>query len=214
MLADDLPGDGQSTLRVRPDIDHRTIRGSSGFAIATEAIGRVSVVVALVLFVLVMLAIDKGLAVQDSARQVVNNFHTANDYFDERADLTAPATARRQLEELQGVLTELNRSAAVDVTNLAALVPTMQKLLAAGQGDQQIAATLDGIAASLRESAGSLKSISAKANTAVNGVNEQLVAAIDLVDQLNNELSRTTRKLAPIPAQDGLIPAPQQPGGN
>ncbi|ROZ88051.1 hypothetical protein EEB19_22630 [Gordonia sp. OPL2] len=169
---------------------------------------------ALVLFVLVMLAIDKGLAVQDSARQVVNNFHTANDYFDERADLTAPATARRQLEELQGVLTELNRSAAVDVTNLAALVPTMQKLLAAGQGDQQIAATLDGIAASLRESAGSLKSISAKANTAVNGVNEQLVAAIDLVDQLNNELSRTTRKLAPIPAQDGLIPAPQQPGGN
>lgn len=209
----DIPVRSGERLRTRPDIDPDTVRGSNGFSIATEWIGRVAAIMAVVLFALVMVSIQKGLAVQHSARQVVTNFHTANDYFAQRADLTAPATARRELEQLQGVLTDLNKSAALDVGNLADLIPTTQQLLAAGQGDQQIAATLQQIAAALKESAGSLKSIATNANTTVGGVNQQLGLAIDLVNQLNNELSRTTRKLAPIPAQDKLIP-PQPAGGN
>lgn len=210
---EDMPYRDGETLRMRPDIDSGEIRGSSGFAVATEWIGRVAAIVAVVLFALVLVTIHKGLAVQHSARQVVDNFHTANDYFDQRADLSAPATARHQLEQLQGVLTDLNKSAAVDVGNLADLVPNMQRLLAAGQGDQQIAVSLQQIAASLKESAGSLRTIATSANSTVSGVNDQLGVAIDLVEELNNELSRTTKKLAPIPAQNGLIP-PQPAGGN
>ena len=51
----------------------------------------------------------------------------------------------------------------------------------------------------------------ARAGASAIDVPATILAPMDLVDQLNTELQRTTTKLAPIPAQGNLIPAP---GGN
>lgn len=209
-----LPRRDGVVLVERPDIPPEDVSDANGFTVATEWVGRVAAVMAIVLFALVMIAIQKGLEVQDSARTVVTNFHTANDYFDERADLTAPATARRQLEELQGVLVQLNKQTAIDVEHLGHLLPDMRDLLAAGRGDTRIAKQLQGIATTLQQSAASLQTISSNADQTVSSVDGQLDEAIALVQQLNNELARTTRKLAPIPPQDGIIPPPAPAGGN
>ena len=184
---------------------------STGFSVTTEWFGRLAAVMAAALFVLVMLAIHKGLLVQHSSRTIVDNFRNTNQMFTDRADLTAPATARKQLDELKGILTDLNVATAADVDHLGGLLPNAGALLAAGQGDTQIAGQLETVAYTLSGSAASLHQISAEANTTVSDVNDQLTQALDLVGQLNAELSRTTDKLAPLPAQNALIPAP---GGN
>ena len=184
---------------------------TGGFATATEWFGRLAAVMATVLFVLVMVAIHKGLLVQDSARTIVNNFRDTNQMFADRADLSAPATARKQLDELKAILTGLNAATAADVDHLEALLPNAAALLAAGQGDSNIASQLETVATTLSGSASSLHQISAEADTTVSDVNAGLSQALDLVGQLNAELSRTTDKLAPLPAQNALIPAP---GGN
>lgn len=209
----DIPLRNGPAMRERPDVAFESIPGSSGFSIATEWVGRVCFVMGIVLFVLVMIAVPKGLAVQHSARDIVDNFHTANNYFDERTDLSAPARARAELETLRGVLADLNTAAGVDVGHLANLLPTTEQLLTAGRYDSRVAAALSTIAQSLNASAASLHSIAATAGSTVSAVDDQLAQAIGLVSQLNNELARTTRKLAPIPAQDGLIP-PQSAGGH
>lgn len=195
----------------RPDVPVTAAASSNGFTVATEWMGRLAAVLAIILFGLVLMAINKGQQVQDSARTIVDNFRITNDYFAQRADMTAPATARRQLDELAGVLANLNTATATDVDHLAALLPDARALLAAGQGDSTIAVQLEGVATTLQGSAASLHQISADANTTVSDVNNELTTAIDLVNQLNSELTRTTNKLALIPAQDAIIPAP---GGN
>ncbi|MGW5518139.1 hypothetical protein [Nocardia africana] len=180
----------------------------TGFAVATEWLGRLAAVVAAILLVLVMLSIHKGLLVQHSARTIVDNFRKTNEMFTQRADLTAPATARKELEELKGILTQLNIATATDVDHLGALLPDATALLAAGRGDTHIAGQLQTVATTLQGSAASLHHISADANTTVSEVSGALTQALDLVGQLNTELTRTTDKLAPLPAQDALIPAP------
>lgn len=197
----------------RPDVLVPAIPDATGFSVATEWLGRLAAVIAVVLFALVVASIHKGLQVQHSARTVVDNFRLTNDFFAQRADLTAPATARKQLDELTGVLTQLNIATATDVDHLDALLPNARTLLAAGQGDTQIAGQLEGgVATTLQGSAASLHQISAGANTTVTGVDNELTQALDLVNQLNAELTRTTNKLALVPATDAFIPAP--PGGN
>ncbi|MFI6996542.1 hypothetical protein [Nocardia sp. NPDC050175] len=181
---------------------------SGGYAVATEWVGRLAAVMAAVLLALVLVSIQKGLDVQHSSRTIVRNFRDTNQYFTERADLTAPATARRQIEQLKTVLTELNTAAAADANQLAAVLPDMRSLLTAGQDDASIANQLQTIAQTLQSAAASIHRIAADANSTVTAVNNQLTAAIGLVDQLNAELGRTARKLAPIPAQDAFIPAP------
>ncbi|AII11439.1 MULTISPECIES: hypothetical protein [Rhodococcus] len=193
----------------RTDVLVPAIPDVTGFSVATEWLGRLAAVVAVVLFALVVASIHKGLQVQHSARTVVDNFRLTNDFFAQRADLTAPATARRQLDELAGVLTQLNAATATDVDHLDALLPNARTLLAAGQGDTQIANQLEGVATTLQGSAASLHQISASANTTVSGVDNELTQAIDLVNQLNAELTRTTNKLALVPATDTFIPAPE-----
>ncbi|ROZ52957.1 hypothetical protein EEB12_29510 [Rhodococcus sp. WS1] len=189
----------------------RATASSSGYAIVTEWLGRLAAVLAVILFGLVLAAIHKGELVQDSARTIVDNFRLTNDYFSQRADLTAPATARKQLDELATVLADLNTATAADVDHLAALLPDARALLAAGQGDAEIAGQLETVATTLQGSAASLHQISADANTTVSDVNEELTTAIELVNALNAELTRTTNKLALIPEQGAFIPAP---GGN
>ncbi|MEU2006777.1 hypothetical protein ACH47B_37135 [Rhodococcus sp. NPDC019627] len=195
-------------LRRRTDVPTSMISTSSGYAVATEWLGRVAAVLAIVLFAMVMMTIHKGLQVQDSARSTVDNFRITNEFFSQRTDMTAPATARAQLDELTGILTQLNTAAAADVDHLAALLPDAQALVAAGQGDTQIAQQLETVATTLQGSAASLHEISANANTTVSSVDGELSQAIDLVNQLNAELTRTNNKLALVPAQDALIPAP------
>lgn len=188
--------------------------GASGptqtrYAVVTEWCGRAAAVTAVVLFGMVLLTIHKGLLVQDSARTVVDNFRVTNEFFAQRADLTAPATARKQLDELNGVLAQLNSAAATDVDHLAALLPNAQALVAAGQGDTQIAGQLESVATTLQGSAASLHQVSSDANTTVSTVNDELTRALDLTTQLNSELTRTANKLALVPASDAFIPAPE-----
>ncbi|MCQ4118314.1 hypothetical protein [Rhodococcus tibetensis] len=161
-----------------------------------------------VLLVLVLIAIQEGLAVRQSTRAIVDNFRQANQYFDERADLAAPARVRKELSDLKIVLAELNAATAADVDQLAAMLPDMRTLVTAGHNDVDIAHQLHGVSSSLQGAAGSLHAISADADAAVVKVNDRLLAALQLADQLNAELERTTVKLAPLPAQGNVIPAP------
>ncbi len=193
----------KGVLPQRLDVPVTASPGSTGFTVVTEWMGRLAAALALVLFGLVLITIHKGQLVQDSARTIVDNFRLTNDYFAQRADMTAPATARRQLDELAVVLTKLNAATATDVEHLAALLPDAQALLAAGQGDTAIAGQLRTVVEALQGSAASLHQISADADATVSDVDNELTTAIDLVHQLNNELTRTTNKLALIPpAQD------------
>lgn len=199
----------------RTDIPAAEFPAATKYAIITEWLGRVAVVAAVILFALVMTAIHKGLQVQHTADSVVDNFITTNRYFDERADLTAPATAREQLQQLQTILTDLNTVAATDVEHLGLLLPDATALVAAGQGDNQIAQQLQTVAVTLQGAAASIHQVAATADTTVGQVSTQLNTALELVRKLNAELTRTTDKLAPIPAQDGLIPPPAPaPGEN
>lgn len=184
------------------------LTASGRYAVATEWMGRLAAAMAAVLLVLVLISIQKGLDVQHSSRAIVRNFQDTNRYFAERTDLTAPATARQQIEQLKTVLTELNTAAGADADQLAGVLPDMRSLLTAGQDDASIASQLRTIAQTLQGAATSIHRIAADANSTVTAVNNQLTAAIGLVDQLNAELGRTAGKLAPIPPQDGFIPAP------
>lgn len=209
----DVPVSGFPSMRGggprrRLDIPDSQLASSGGFAIATEWLGRLAAVMAIVLFGLVLICIHKGKLVQESARTVVDNFVVTNDMFAERADLTAPATARRQLDELAVVLTRLNEVTAADVDHLGSLLPDAQVLLAAGQGDVEVAGQLEGVATTLRDAAGSLNRISTSADQTVTAVDNELIKATDLVNALNFQLTRTTNKVALIPAQDAFIPAP------
>ena len=184
----------------RMDISTDNVPGSSVWAIGTEWLGRLAAVIAILLFVLVVGAINKGLMVQQSAKDIVENFHVTNDFFADRTDLTAPATARKQLVELQKVLAGLNAATEQDVSALSATLPDVRRLLAAGNGDVQIANNLNEIASVLRASAGSLHRTAASANETVSDVDALLAEAIRLVDELNAQLTTTDRKLAPLPA--------------
>lgn len=203
-----LPAMAGGGPRRRLDIPDAEIPSTGGFGVATEWLGRLAAVMAIVLFALVLICIHKGKLVQDSARTVVDNFTVTNDMFAERADLTAPATARRQLDELAQVLTRLNEVTAADVDHLGSLLPDAQVLLAAGQGDVAVAGELQTVASTLRDAAGSLNQIASGADETVSAVDGELVKATDLIAQLNAQLTRTTNKLALIPAQDAFIPAP------
>lgn len=184
----------------RTDIPLSAVRSSSLMAITTEWLGRVAAVIAIVLFVFVAMAIGKGLAVQDSARQIVRNFHTTNGYFASRADFSAATKAKQELQQLRAVLSQLNVSTATDVTNLAATMPDVTRLLAAGKGDVNIAGQLLAIGNTLQGSAGSLHQIAGGAYTSVSTVNDLLGSAGDLVGQLNAQLAITEQKLAILPA--------------
>lgn len=187
-------------MRKRTDVPEEALRSSSGVAIATDWAGRLAAVVSIVLFVLVMMAVQKGLAVQQSARQVVQDFHTANDFFAERADFEAAAKAKEQLQRLSGVLGRLNGAAATDVDALAATLPDVADLVAAGRGDVAVAEQLRGVATTLQGSAGSLNQIATDARTSVSQVNSDVAKAIDLVSELNAQLAVTERKLSLLPS--------------
>lgn len=202
-----LPTRKDSLLR-RVDVPGAVSPSPSGFAIATEWLGRTAAVLAVVLFAMVIATIHKGKQVQDSARTTVDNFRTTNEFFSQRTDLTAPATARKQLDALADILAQLNTAAAADVDHLAKLLPDAQALVTAGQGDTQIATQLETVATSLQGSATSLHDVSSDADTTVTAVDNELTQAIELVTQLNDELTRTTNKLALVPETGAIIPAP------
>lgn len=187
----------------RSDVPYSYLASSTRWAIGTEWLGRLAACVALVLMAMVLQTIHKGLAVQHSAHSIVTDFHTANDFFDKRADLSAPKKVRHQLETLRGVLTALNGSAAVDVRELSAVLPVVDRLLDAGHGDVRIAKQLREIAATLSGSAGDLRTIGTRADGTVSQVDRQLSEALHQIDLLNAQLDRTTHKLAILPATGG-----------
>ncbi|WP_202033221.1 hypothetical protein [Nocardioides sp. WS12] len=197
----DLPSRGNSgSTNRRYDVPHKYLAGSTGWAVATEWLGRLAATVAIVLMIMVFHTIHKGLVVQDSADKIVTDFHTANDFFADRADMNAPKKVRKQLQALQRVLAQLDDAAALDVRELSAVLPIVDRLLKAGEGDVRIAKQLKEIATILGGSAGELRAIATKADATVSGVDRQLSEALRQVELLNSQLERTTRKLAILPA--------------
>ncbi|MCG7631454.1 MULTISPECIES: hypothetical protein [Gordonia] len=194
--------------QVRTDLPDDEFPTSTRFAVATEWAGKVAAVLAALLLLLVLMAIHKGLLVQYTAKSIVTDFRTTNQHFEDRADFSATAGARQRLEDLRAVLDDLNAAAARDVQQLTDLLPDAQALLAAGQTDSQIAQQLRAVTGSLQTAAGAINQIAVTADTTVDQISTKLNEALRLVRQLNAELTRTTVKLAPIPAQDDLIPAP------
>lgn len=187
-------------MKMRTDVPADAVRSSSVVAITTEWLGRLAAIIAIVLFVFVMMAIHKGKVVQTSAKEIVQDFHSANNYFASRADFDAATRAKEELQRLAGVLNQLNDATANDVTDLAATLPDVNRLLAAGKGDVNIAGQLQTVAKTLQGSAGSLHQIANGAEASVSSVNDLVASAIDLVNQLNAQLAITERKLAPLPA--------------
>ncbi|MCQ4079107.1 hypothetical protein NGB36_00360 [Streptomyces sp. RB6PN25] len=169
-------------------------------AITTEWMGKIAAIIAIALFFLVMTAIHKGLLVQSSARSIVQNFHTTNNFFATRADFNDPALAKQELQTLAGVLTQLNGTTVQDVNDLAATLPNVARLLDAGKGDVDIAKQMQGVAGTLQGSASSLHRIAGGAEGSVSTVNNSLAAAINLVGQLNAQLAITEQKLSVLPA--------------
>jgi hypothetical protein len=188
------------TMTRRTDVPASAVESSGLASIVTEWLGVLAAVIAIVLFVLVGMAIHKGLLVQGSARQIVANFRTTNGYFASRADFNAPTKAKQELQQLRGVLAQLNTATATDVTNLAATMPDVTRLLAAGKGDVSIAGQLLTIGNTLQGSAGSLQQIAVGAYTSVSSVDSLLTSAGSLVNELNAQLAITEQKLALLPA--------------
>ncbi|MEB3371355.1 hypothetical protein [Saccharopolyspora mangrovi] len=190
----------EAEMERRTDIPAEAVRSSSATAIITEWTGRVAAMISIVLFVLVMFTVQKGLAVQHSAQQVVHNFHTANDYFSSRADFAAAAQAKNHLQRLYGVLSRLNETTEKDVNALSATLPDVARLLEAGRGDVALAQDLRAVADMLQQSAGSLNSIARDAHMSVSQVNSDLSTAVDLVGKLNAQLATMEQKLALLPS--------------
>ncbi|GAA5117550.1 hypothetical protein [Haloechinothrix salitolerans] len=185
----------------RRDIPPSSVQGSSRSAIGLEWFARIAAVAAVVLLVLVLGALERGRIVQASAKGIVDDFHTANDFFAERADFGSPATARKQLQELRSVLVKLQNQTEKDVSALSATVPDVQRLLEAGQGDVRIAHRLDSTATVLRGYAADLRQVAVNADDTVSAVNGEVERSIALVVALNNELAEIERKLAAVPAR-------------
>lgn len=207
------PADAETiAMKARPtrrdDIPAHTIAGSSKTAIGLEYIAKVAALLAVALLVLVVISINRGREVQTSAKGIVADFHTANNFFTDRADFQAPTTAREELQQLSGVLTQLNGATETDVNMLAATVPDVQRLLNAGRGDVDIANQLNGVAATLKNAGQSLNGISNQADDTVSAVNGQVGAANGNVGQLNAVLAQIDHKLAVLPA----LPIPPSAG--
>ncbi|MFI6953395.1 hypothetical protein ACIBJI_07955 [Nocardia sp. NPDC050408] len=200
----DVPASAFPNRRLR----HVEIAPQGGFARIARALGWVSAIMAAALLVLVVTAIHKGREVRDSATDIVNNLHTVNDYFDKRADFTAPQRAHAELAELASVLGDLDRATAQNADRVAVMLPDAKNLVAAGSGDVDIAHQLRDITGALAGAAQQINATAGSADATVAQIDTDLGRAIDLVDQLNAELKRTTDKLAPLPAQGALIPAP------
>jgi hypothetical protein len=170
---------------------------------AIEWLGGLAAVLAVTLTALALLTIYKGRLFQGDVRHIVQDLHTTNDYFASRADFTMTTKARDTVQTLAGVLSDLNKSAAQDVANLAAIMPDVQRLLAAGRGDVNIAQQLQGVGATLQSSATSIRGVANNANSSVAGIDAQLSQALSLVRQLNGQLAITQRKLAILPPLGG-----------
>lgn len=173
-------------------------------AVGLKWIARLTAVAAVVLFALVLTAIHRGRLVQASTQEVVATLHMNNGYFDHRVDFTTLGRIRDEVRALHTVLGELNRSSDEDVTLLADTIPDVARLLDAARGDVRTAQRLTGVAATLRDSARDLHSITGDADDTVDSVDRRVATTVDLVDRLDRQLSDIDRKLAPLPA--GVIP--------
>lgn len=182
-------------MQKRPDIPSSAVPGSSRKSIALEWLARLIAVGAIVLFLLTLGLIERGKIVQASADRIVDDFRTANTFFDERADFTAPTTAREQLETLEGTLDRLSDQTVTNVDLLAATAPDVETLLASVEQDVAIAERLERNAVTLRGHAGDLRQVARDADGTVQRIDGELARAMHLVEQLNVELAEIERKI-------------------
>lgn len=101
---------------------------------------------------------------------------------------------RRTLEEIQAAATE-------DARLLATMLPDATRLLTAAHSDLGIANELPGIAESLHSSAGDILGIARHADGTVDAAHARVNLVVELVDQLNRELSSIDGKLAQLPGR-------------
>ncbi len=195
-------------MKRRTDIPPGGLPGSSWSAIALEYLARLCAVAAVVLLALVIVAIHHGRQTKLAGEATTAAFRTLNGLFDTRADFTAPARARQQLQTLNTVLTDLDTTAAADVDLLASTLPDVQRLILAGRGDVTIARELVPVAERLRKAGTDLHEISEDADNTASAANRQVVLANQRIDQLNAQLAQIQRKLALLPA----VPIPPNTG--
>ena len=190
----------------RDDIPPHEIAGSSKCAIATEWIGRGAAVLSAFVLFQVLQAVETGQDVQASGAGIVQNMKATNQMFDERADFAAASRARRQLQDLQQVLAELNASAAVDADLLARALPDLQRLLATVNNNSQLAGDLRSLGQELSTAAASIRATAVKADGTVKAASGELTTTLQLLDELNAVLARIERRLAPVPDLSGVTP--------
>lgn len=193
-------------LHRRSDVSPEAIPGSSGWAIATEWLGRIAAVLAIFVVLQVLEAVETGQQIQTSATAIVDNMETTNEFFDDRADFTVPARARTQLEALATVLAKLDRSASASVDLLASTLPLIRKILNNVNGNAGIAGKLLALGKELRQAASSIRATAEAADATVKTAGAQLKKTIALLDDLNRELAQIERRLAPVPNLSGVLP--------
>ncbi|MET8249566.1 hypothetical protein ABZV31_37515 [Streptomyces sp. NPDC005202] len=193
-------------MKRRSDIPMSAVPGSTVSALIIEWVGRLAAISAVILLALTLQTLQKGRVVQASADQIVDDFHTANDFFADRANMKAPGVARAKLQELAKTLAALDKATATDVNLLSSTVPDVRRLGAAGKGDVRIAKRLQGTAEILKGAAGDLRIVAVDANHVVGNVDGHMARTVSLVQQLNAQLAEIERKLAAVPAREGGTP--------
>lgn len=193
-------------LHRRADIRKDAIAGSSIWAVTTEWLGRIAALMAIFVALQVLEAVNTGQQIQASAATIVDNMKTTNKFFDDRADFTAAARARKQLETLATVLAKLDRSASSSVDILASTLPAIRDVVASVDGNANIAGKLLALGEELRKAAASIRATAQGADSTVKTAGEELKKTIALLDDLNAELAQIERRLAPVPNISGVLP--------
>lgn len=184
----------------RTDVYSADLEGGSLNTAFIEWFGRILAALAIFLLILSVITMHRGKVVQRSAKNIVADFHTANDFFATRANFNSPTVVRQELETLSGILTQLNQQTITDVQLLGTTLPSLTALVAAGSTDVSIAQQVTVIGTGLQKNATTLNSIGAQASGVVSSVIQLLNQAQDLVNQLNAQLTAIASKLSIVPA--------------
>lgn len=194
----------------RTDVYTGDVPGSGPSVLFIEWFGRVLAFVGIIMLLLAVITMHRGKVVQRSAKAIVADFHTANDFFATRANFTSPTMVKEQLQTLAQILTDLNKQTIIDVELLGRALPSLTSLVNAGATDVRIAEDVKALGMMLQGVAIRLNSIAADANITVASVIALLTRTIDLVGQLNGQLVSVASKLAILP---GTGPNARTPSG-
>lgn len=184
----------------RTDVYSGDVPGSGPSTLFIEWFGRVLAFVGIIMLLLAVITMHRGKVVQRSAKAIIADFQTANGFFATRANFNSPTMVKEQLQTLAQILTDLNKQTIIDVELLGRALPALTSLVNAGDRDVKIAEEVKGLGMMLQGVAIRLNSIAADANVTVSSVIALLTRTIDLVGQLNDQLTSIASKLSILPS--------------